>query len=527
MIRGDAGFEPLVSARSYMLAIDLGTGGPKVALIGDDGRIAASAVRSVRTQLLPDSGAEQDPDEIWEAIIAGAQQVIGSAGVPRESIVGVTCDSQYFSVLPIDASGKPVGKLILWLDGRGGPHTLEIYRAHPDAFLRWVEIAGMPALPTGSDSLSHMLFIQKERPEIYERAYKLVEPADYVTTRFSGVCASNACTAFAQLLTDNRKLASVEYSDELLTLSGIDREKLPDLVPINSCIGRIRPQIAASIGLAPETRIFAGVNDTHAVSIGSGTFRTGRGGINIGTTGQVLAFAGEMKADLENSILSMPSPIRERYMVMAENGLAGKTLEHFLHNLVFVGDPLADQPTSDPYAGVEETLRSVVPGSEGVLYLPWLSGSQSPTSNAKMRGGFLNLSLETTRAHLLRAVIEGVTLSLRWLLPAVERFCGEDFASLTFSGGAAQSAEWSQLVADVMGRPVHQLADPRHVNNRATALLAFETLGTASLDRIDKLCPIERSYEPRRKQVDLYAQRLEQLQAAYRQLRPLFEAMNA
>lgn len=527
MIRGHAETEPLVSARRYMLAIDLGTGGPKLALVREDGAIAASAIRSVQTRLAPGSGAEQDPEEIWEAIVDGARQVVAEAGAPRESIVGVTCDSQYFSVVPIDATGAPVGDLILWLDSRGGPHTQEMYRAHPEAFLRWVEIAGMPALPTGSDSLSHMLFIHKERPEVYERAYKLVEPADYVTTRLSGTCASNACTAFAQLLTDNRKLGAVGYSPELLALSGIDREKLPDLVAINSCLGRIRPRVAEAIGLAPETRIFAGVNDTHAVSIGSGVFREGRAGINIGTTGQVLAFVGEMKVDLENSILSMPSPIPERYMVMAENGLAGKTLEHFLHNIVFARDSLADHSTTDAYAGIEEALRSVAPGSDGVLYLPWLSGSQSPTSNAGMRGGFLNLSLETTRSHLLRAVVEGVTLSLRWLLPAVERFCGSEFESLTFSGGAAQSHEWSQVVADVTGRPVHQLADPRHVNNRATALLAFETLGMASLDRIDELCPVQRVHEPRRVLVDLYARRLEQLQAAYEHTRPLFEAMNA
>jgi xylulokinase len=516
-----------LSAKHFILSIDLGSSGPKVALVGEDGAIAASAVRSVRTIMVPPAGAEQDAEEIWSAIESAATQVVREAGVPADSILGVATASQYFSVVPIDASGLPVSNLVLWLDGRGGPYSEAIHEHHPEAFARWVEINGMPPLPTGSDSLSHTLFIKNERPEVYERAFKFVEPMDYVTARLTGSCTANPCTAFAQLITDNRDLGAVRYHEELLDLSGIDREKLPDLVPVGSDLGPIRKDVADRIGLSPNTRIFAGVNDTQAASIGAGSFQKGHGGISVGTTCQVLAFVDTMRTDIDNSILSMPSPIPGRYMVMAENGLAGKTLEHFLGSIAFANDALGDHAAADPFHDLEALLRSIPAGSGSLLYLPWLTGSMYPSANPAMRGGFLNLSLETTRAHMLRAVLEGVTFNLRWLLPVVERFAEQQFDDLRFVGGGAVSDEWSQIFSDVMNRPVHQLAEARQVNTRAIAFLAFEKLGIAALDDIQKFCRIARTYEPKAGNRGVYEALFGQFVAAYHQNRPIFEALNA
>jgi xylulokinase len=515
-----------MSHSQYILSIDLGTGGPKVALVSDDGEIVASANRSVATQWLGPDAAEQDPEEVWTAIVSAARQVLKEASRPPDSILAVSCASQYFSIVPVDDQGRPVGSMIPWMDGRGGPHAQKIYGAFPETGARWIEIVGMPPLPTGNDSLSHMLFLKSERPEIYERAAKFLEPADYVTARLTGICASNACTAFAQLLTDNRQLDSVDYHEDLLRMSGIDREKLPDLVPIGTCLGTVRKEIAEEIGLSGKTKVFTGVNDTHAAAIGTGVYRKGHGAINIGTTCQVLAFVDSMKTDLENWILSMPSPIRDTYMVMSEVGLGGKPLEHFMTQIAFADDALAHHSTVDPFANLEPALASTAPGAGNLLYLPWLSGSNSPRANASMRGGFLNISLETSRAEMLRAVLEGVSFSLRWVLPAVERFIDESFESLQFSGGGAVSAEWSQIMADIMDRPIHQLAQPRFVNNRGTAFLAFEELGVASLAEVDKVCQIAKTHHPKPQNRDTYDRLFEQHVAAWEQNRPIFEALN-
>jgi xylulokinase len=143
-----------------------------------------------------------------------------------------------------------------------------------------------------------------------------------------------------------------------------------------------------------------------------------------------------------------------------------------------------------------------------------------------VRGGFLNLSLHSTRAHMVRAILEGVAFNMRWVLPAVEGFVERRFDELLFSGGGAISDAWAQIMADVIDRPLAQLADARHVNNRGTAFLAFVELGVLALDDIDKLCPIKRRYQPRAAHRELYDTLFGQFVAAFEQNRPIFEVLN-
>jgi len=512
---------------AYVLSIDLGTSGPKVALVGASGEIAASAARSVQTHLIPPDGAEQEPEEIWSAIKSAVQQVVKDAGRPADQIVGVSIASQFSSIVPVGRDGQSLMNLILWMDGRGAPHARGIYQEHPGALTKWLDVHGVFPLPSGNDSLSHMLWVKQERPAIYQQTHKFLEAMDFVTARLCGSYTANACTAFMMLLTDNRQLDAVRYDDELVAMSGLDREKLPDLVPVLSCVGTVCQDVAEELGLTPRTRVFSGVNDTQAVAVGTGTFERGRGGINIGTTSQVLAHVGFKRTDVQNQIVSSPSPIPGRYVALAENGIGAKGLDHFLRNVVFASDALADHSADDVFGRVEEIVREAPPGSGSLLFLPWLTGSQAPSSNPKVRGGFLNLSLNTTRAHMVRAILEGVAFSLRWLLPAVERFAEQEFDELHFAGGGALSDEWSQILADVMNRPVLQLEDSRHVINRAVAFLAFERLGLVELDDFPKLCRVKRSYEPRPETRGVYDRLFEQFVASFEQNRPIFEALNS
>jgi xylulokinase len=510
----------------HVLSIDLGTSGPKVALVGSDGSVAAAATRRVTTLRLPPDGAEQDPEEIWTAVADAVREVVGKAALPAEAVVGVSAASQYSSIVPVDRDARPLANLVLWMDARGAPCARRLHAEHPEAGGTWIEIHGMLPLPSGNDSLSHILWLREAHPGVYERTHAFLEPVDFVTARLTGRCTANACTAFLMLLTDNRDLERVAWSEPLLALAGVERDKLPELVPVSSPIGPLLAPVAAQLGLSPRTPVFSGVNDTQAVSVGTGTFLPGVGGVNSGTTSQVLAHLDAKRTDLANEIVSAPSPLPGRYVAIAENGLGAKALDHFLSGIAFASDALADHAARDPFAGLERAAGEAPPGSEGLLFLPWLTGTGSPASNPSVRGAFLNLSLGTTRAHMVRAILEGVAMSLRWLLPAVESFGGTRFDELRFAGGAAVSDAWSQIMADVMGRPVVQLADARHVINRATALLAFERLGVAGLGDLPALCPPKRTWTPRAEHGERYDGLFEQFLAALAANRPIFEALN-
>jgi xylulokinase len=510
----------------YILSIDLGTSGLKVALVSENGDLAATATRAVHTRMLSSDGAEQDPEAIWAAVVDAARQVLAAVPGCAASVAGISCDSQYFSIVPVDRDLRPTMNLILWMDRRGTPQSHAIYARHPDALATWVEIHGMLPLPTGTDSLSHMLFVQEQLPDVHARTYKYLEPVDFLIARLTGTCSANVCTAFPLLLTDNRDLSRTAYDARLIELSGIDASKLPELRAIHTRPGCLRGAVAAELGLAPSTPVFSGVNDTQAVAIGTGTFRGAQGAINLGTTSQVLAHVAAKKSDLERALVSMPSPIAGRHMLMAENGLGGKPLEHFLDNVAFAADPLANHTSADPFAGVDAAAESVAPGSDGLLFLPWLTGAQAPESAPLVRGAFLNIALHSTRAHMIRAILEGVAFNMRWVLPAVEDFVEQRFNELLFAGGGAVSDAWAQIMADVLDRPVAQLADPRYVNNRATAFLAFVELGMLGLDDIDRLCRVKCRYEPRVPHRAMYDAHFDHFVTAFARNRPIFEALN-
>jgi len=512
--------------RAHMLAIDLGTSGPKVALVAEDGRLVAHATRPVKTLFVSPGGVEQDPDEIWRAVLDASKEALQAADVARDSVIGIVCDSHYFSLVPVDADGNATMNCILWMDQRGAPHSTAIYEREPDSFARWIDVHGLPALRSGNDSLAHMLYVQAERPDVYERTHAFVEPMDFLNAKLTGTIAANASTAYPLLLTDNRRLTGVSYDDELVRMTGVDAARLPPLLALEDAVGTLRTDVARELGLSADTRVFAAMNDTQAVAVGAGTFQAGQGGINIGTTTQVLAHIDGMRSDLERSIVSMPSALPGRYMALAENGLGGKLLEHFVRNIVYCADAFADHSTEDAYAQLEAVVAAERPGSGGLLFLPWFTGVQAPVTDPSTRGAFLNMSLATTRTTMLRAVVEGVTFNMRWLVPAVEAVQGARFEELRFSGGAAVSDEWSQIMADVMERPVLQVDDARYLNAKGAAFVAFTHAGLTGLDRIDRFCPIRKRYEPRAETRDVYRRLFEQFVRAYEQNRPIFESLN-
>lgn len=514
----------MAAVAEYALGIDLGTSGPKVGLFSTAGRLVGQAARRVETRFLPGGGAEQDAEEIWSLTADAIRETVAAARVPAEQIVAIGVDSQYSSIVPVDAEGRPAGPLIVWMDTRGAPHNRAIYERHSEAFLRWLEVHGIIPLPSGNDCLAHMLHIQEDRPEIYERTAAFVEPMDYLTARFTGRLAANQCTAFMFLLVDNRKLGALEYHPDLVSMSGLDPSRLPELVPLHEPLAPLRADVAEELGLAAGTLVLPGLNDTQSGALGSGALASSNGGLNIGTTTVLYAGVDRKDTDGENQLVSMPGPLGDRYVVMAENGLGGKALDHVMRAFVHAKDPLGNHRADDPFAGLDAAVGESSPGAGNMLFLPWLNGFGAPVGNGKARGGWLNVSLKTTRPDLVRAVLEGVAMNLRWLVDPVEAFARHPLAEIAFGGGAALSDGWAQILADVLDRPVHQLIDPAHTNCRASAFLALYRLGRVDLEQVR--CPARKVYEPQSQNRELYDGLFAQFLASYEQNRPVFDALN-
>ena len=513
-----------------ILAIDLGTSNVKAAVVDRDGTLLGTGRGSVETIHTADGGAEQDAERVWQTVLAAADQALSS--LPnRHDVRGIACASQYSSIIPVDCEGRPTANMVVWMDKRGALARLEKLpggqHMKPNLYQmgRWVQIHGIPPLDSGADSLAHMRWLKLARPEVYERTATFLEPMDYVAMRLSGRPVTNRCSSFLMLLTDNRR-ADAAYHPTLLSWSGLDAEKLPELVPIDEPLGPVLPEVAERLGLANDTLVLPPINDTQAGGVGAAAFAGEHAGISIGTTGVCVTHVDFKKTDILNSLVSMPSPIPGRYFVMAEAGIGGGALDYFLERLVFANDGFGDHSLAERFSALERAISVIEPGSDGVLFLPWLTGSVTPAEDGKVRGGFLNLSLQTTREHLGRAVLEGVAFNLRWVTGRVARFAKRDISRIRFYGGGALSSAWAQIFADVLQLPVEQLGEPEYAASRGLALLGFHHLGELSLDEIDACVPVAATYEPRPELAARYDAMFAQFVRAFKKNRSVFRALN-
>ncbi|MBI2422934.1 MAG: FGGY-family carbohydrate kinase [Candidatus Hydrogenedentes bacterium] len=517
----------------HILSIDLGTSGPKAALVAETGAILATAHASVPTILLPEDGAEQDPREVWRAVCSACTSVLQAAHVPPAAIVGIICSSQYASVVPVDRSGEPVSNMVVWLDRRGAPKAMERYRARgyrPDSYYRkwrWLRIHGLLPLDSGQDGLAHIRWLQYARPEICEKTAYFLEPVDYLTMRFSGRATANHCTAFLTLLTDNRTQNQTAWHPALMRYAGIDAAKLPELISDRSIVGPVLPEVARELGLALGTPVITGVNDTQAAALACHAFQGAHAAIGVGTSSVMVTHVSFKKTDPFHSMYSMPSPVPGVRFAVAENGVAGKALEHFLERLVFAQDRFGNHAAEERFQLLDAAVGSVAPGSNGVIFLPWVDGAMAPVSDAHMRGGFLNISLQTSREDLARAVLEGVALSFRWLRDSTEHFARRPVSHYLYYGGGAMSDVWSQINADVLGAPVHQMKNPRYINCLGTALLAFERLGAIRFSDFPRLAPVRRICEPRAEHHARYEALFVQFKRIFKKNRGIFRDLNA
>ena len=495
------------------LGIDVGTTNVKAALVDADGTVHAVASRGFAARIDGDE-AELDADVQWQGVVDAVRECVASAPGVAAGVAAIGVDSQYSSIVPVDAETNPVAPMRLWSDRRGTERSMAIL-ADEDAFFGFIERHGIPPVGGGL-SLGHVLHFQHDCPDVHDFTDAYLEPMDYVNARLTGRIAANQATQFMSQVIDNRVLGQTTYDEVLLGWSGVDPSRLPPLLPLDEPIGQLLGPVAAELGLPAGAMVYAGCNDTQAGSIATDVRSPGRGGLSIGTTSVLIDDIATKEVDLDHEVLSCPSPFDDTYLVFAENGLGGRSVEHVVERVVDTGG----------FDTLEEVLDSTPVGSRGVLFLPWLRGSLAPAADPNMRGGFVNLSLDVGRDELVRAACEGVAHNLAWLLPHAEALTGERIQEVVFVGGAARSAGAARIVADVLNRPVVVPDRPEVAIARATGLLALHRHGVIGRDELSTLASSGNPIEPIAEHHEVYARHQPQFEAAFEALRPISTALN-
>ena len=516
----------------HVLVIDLGTGGPKVGLVDQHGHVPACTFAPVRLFFLPDGGAENDPAEWWSSIKTCVKRVLQESGVAPKNIIAVAVTSYWGVTVPVDEHAKPLMNAMSWMDKRGIRYDQEIVKGFPnvqgyklDVLLKYVDKHGFP--PSPGDALGHMLYVKHERPDLYKRTYKFFEPMDYINLRLTGRFAATQNTMVPMLVVDNRQLDRTEYDPWLLKMSTIDPDKFPELHAIDGILGPLTPDAAAELGLEPGTMVVCGVQDNSTSAVGAGSIGDGEPAAVMGTSGHMAFHLPFKKSDLTHTMATIPSGVKGSYLFWADLANTGKVLDTCLKMLLCASDTLdASVVPPEIYQRADQMASAVPAGSGGVLFHPWFNGSVSPGQDEYLRGSFLNLSNSTSRSHLMRAVFEGIAMNWRWLRAPAEKLSHRTFQYWRLTGGGALSDVWAQIMADVVGIPMHRQYQPRMHNVVGMGLLAFSRLGKVNVEDIPGMIKFDRVFEPDAKNRAVYDHLYAQFTAAREKIRPVMHALN-
>jgi xylulokinase len=495
------------------LSIDLGTGGPKIGLVTLDGEVLAYELHLVETTYTSDGGATQDPALWWSLIGESTRRLMNRPDVTKDRVRAVAVTGQYASTVPVDANGLPTGPCLMWLDTRGREFSRRVIGGpiegyNPRKILPFVRKSGGGPSPAGADPIGQILYLMNREPEIMSATRWMMEPVDYLTMRFTGVASATHASRLASWLTDNRALTRYAYDEQLVKIVGLDRKILPPLQPIGTVVGTVTGEVADSLGLSPDTIVITGVPDLHAAAIGSGGTGLYETHVALSTTSWISCPVPKKKTDALHSIAAIPGLTNDSYLIIDNQETGAKSLEWLRALLAGSGSPM-------PYDEMTTLAATSAPGAHGVLFTPWLAGERSPIGNKHLHGGFTNLSLTTSTADLIRAVLEGVAANSAWLLGYVEKFAGRTLTPLRLLGGGAQSIEWCQIYADALGREVEQVPEPMVAQLRGAALLAAVNLGRHRLDGVAALRPRGRTFEPQPDVAELYRVRRSQFPTLY------------
>lgn len=425
---------------ALLLGVDVGTSGVKAILVRATGEVAATATSALSLQTPRPGWAEQDPDAWWSASIEAIRAVIGQ--VPNGRIDAVGISGQMHSSVFLDRAGRVIRPALLWCDGRTTAQCAEVTRrAGGEGTLReWVR---NPALE--GFTLPKILWLRDREPEGYARLASVLLAKDFIRYRLTGELATEPSDASGTLMFDPVRL---RWSDELLAAVDVSPAVLPAVGGSADVLGRVHDEAARATGLAVGTPVVGGGADNACGAAGVGVVRPGDGVASWGTSGTVLAPTAQPIVDPRLRAHTFCHVAPGVWYLMGVVLAAGGAFAWYREQLA---RDLACSP--DAVMRLNEEAATVPPGAEGVTFLPYLQGERTPHRDASARGAFLGLTLAHTRAHLTRAVLEGICFALRDSVALLQSL-GVAPAELLLTGGGARSAFVRQLQADVYGLPV-------------------------------------------------------------------------
>lgn len=487
------------------IGIDLGTSASKFLLVDEVGRVLNTVTKEYPLSFPRPGWSEQDPAHWWQACLAGVPELL--AGFDAKQVAGIGVGGQMHGLVALDAAGNVLRPAILWNDGRTAAQVDYLNETvGNDKLSAWtgnIAFAGFTA--------PKLLWMRQNEPDLFARIAKILLPKDYLVYRLTGVHATDYSDASGTLLLD---VAHKRWNSEMLDLCGVTEAQMPTLFDSWQPVGTLTAAAAAALGLPTDVVVCAGAGDNAAAAIGTGTVGEGRCNISLGTSGTVFISSEQFRVDPHNALHAFAH---------ADGGfhLMGCMLSAASCNKWWMEDILHD----GDYAAAQEAIVPEKLGRSHVFYLPYLMGERSPINDTNARAVFLGMTMDTTRADMTQAMLEGVAFALRNSVE-IARSLGLDISRSTLCGGGSRSPLWRTILANVLGIPLDLPATEQGPGYGA-ALLALVACGryrnVAEVSRA--MLHIQATVQPDPELTALYDARYAEFKQIYPACRPLFASL--
>ena len=510
--------------RTYVLSYDIGTTGVKTCLfeVEDEITLVAAEMEGYSLTVYPDGGAEQDPDEWWSAMCNTTKRLMNSTSVSTSEIAGISFCSQMQGLVLVDKDGMPVRMAMSYMDQRAKKQIKELMAYGPQIaganipkLLKSLQITGAVSASV-KDPVYKYKWVEENEPENFARTYKWLDVKEYVICRMTGKFITTRDSAFGTLLYDVRK-GREGWSSEMLKMFNVKPEHM-------------------ELGLCEGTPVFGGGGDASLIGVGAGAVGLGDTHIYCGTSGWVNTVVDKNIVDTNAMIAAIVGAQNGRLNYFAELETAGKCLEWVKDHLVLDEIDIFLEKTdvasskesiyTSLYDYMSHVINKIPAGSGGVIFTPWLHGNRCPFEDPNARGMFFNISLETSKTELLRSVVEGTCMHLRWFLETQDKKV-KTSDTIRFVGGGALSDVTSQILADCTGRTIEVVASPQNVGSVGAAVISAVGLGRiGSIEEAKKLIPAKKTFIPNPANKPAYDKNFAVFKNLYKNNKDNFAALN-
>ena len=505
---------------NYVIAHDLGTTGNKATLYDREGALVGAAFRAYETEYAHIGWAEQDPTDWWEAVCRSTRHLLSETGVRGDDIACITFSGQMMGAVPLDRDARPLRNAIIWADQRALDQ--ERWISERLAFEDVYQVTGHRL--GASYSLAKILWLRDNQPDIYRDTYKFVHAKDSIVARLTGAFVTDPSDASSMNLYD---LRSGDWSGDILDAVDLPADKLPQIRLSTDVVGDVGADVAAEVGVAAGTPVVIGGGDGACAAAGAGVIKAGSAYNYVGSSSWIALSTPEPIYDPAYRTFTFGHVIPDMFMPTGTMQAAGASYQWTRDQLSLFEKETAERLGISPYELINLEIAQVEPGAEGLFFLPYLLGERSPRWNPHARGAFIGLTIRHSRAHMYRAVLEGVTMNLRVILDAF-RAQGTDIDAMRLIGGGAAGRVWNQIMADIYGMPVQRLAILEEATSMGAALVGGVGVGLyPGFDMIRQMNAVASTVMPDPQAQSMYERMLPIFNRLYDALEPVYDDIAA